>query len=81
VTHRRLFVGASVLLAWSVCGGVADAQRSSGTPEELTKKRDEKLKLPFLSKAGWITDWDKARADAKKNEKLIFAYFTRSYAK
>lgn len=81
VTSTRLNVVAAALTAWLVCSGVVDAQRPQPTTEELTRKRDEKLKLPFLSHASWITDWDQAQAEAKKNDKLIFAYFTRSYAK
>lgn len=50
------------------------------TQEELIAKRDEKLKLPFLQKAPWLTDYDAARAAAKKTGKPIFVYFSRSYA-
>lgn len=48
--------------------------------EELAKRRDQKLAEPWLKKAAWITDYDKAREQAKKSGKVIFAYFTRSYA-
>ncbi len=50
------------------------------TQEELIAKRDEKLKLSFLQKAPWLTDYDAARAAAKKSGKPIFVYFSRSYA-
>jgi hypothetical protein len=46
----------------------------------LEEKRDAKLKEEWLKKVDWITDYDKAREAAKKEKKLIFAYFTRSYA-
>jgi hypothetical protein len=49
--------------------------------EDLVAKRAEKLAKDFLKKADWITDYDQARAAAKKSDKLIFAYFTRSYAR
>jgi hypothetical protein len=48
--------------------------------DPLVEKRDQKLKEPFLTKAPWITDYDKAREESVKSGKLIFAYFTRSYA-
>jgi hypothetical protein len=48
--------------------------------KELEKKRDELLAEDWLKKADWITDYDKARDEAKKSGKVIFAYFTRSYA-
>lgn len=51
--------------------------------DDLIAKRDAKLKLPVFNRADakWITDYDAARAEAKKSGKLLFAYFTRSYAK
>lgn len=48
--------------------------------EELIKRRDQKLAEPWLKKAAWITDYDQAKEEAKKSKKIIFAYFTRSYA-
>lgn len=48
--------------------------------QSLEEKRDQKLKSPFLSKAAWITDYDRAREESRKTGKAIFAYFTRSYA-
>lgn len=48
--------------------------------ETLEEKRDAKLKKPFVSAAPWILDYDKAREAAKASGKLVFAYFTRSYA-
>lgn len=59
---------------------VQRAQPAPKTPEELTKLRAEKLAKPVFQKAAWIADYDEARAQAKKDGKLIFAYFTRSYA-
>jgi hypothetical protein len=50
------------------------------SPEELTKLRTEKLAKPVFQKAPWVTDYDQVRETAKKENKLIFAYFTRSYA-
>ena len=47
---------------------------------ELIKKRDAKLAEPFLKNAEWVTDYDQALKTAAESKKLIFAYFTRSYA-
>ncbi|HYC77814.1 MAG TPA: hypothetical protein VEI02_09320 [Planctomycetota bacterium] len=71
------------LLAAVLClgaAGLAPAQQSK-SQEELVKLRDEKLQKEFLKKADWTTDYDAAKARAMKEGKLIFAYFTRSYAK
>jgi hypothetical protein len=48
--------------------------------QSLEEKRDKKMQLPFLKKAAWTTDYDKALADSKASKKAIFGYFTRSYA-
>jgi hypothetical protein len=65
---------ALVALGLAVLAGAAHAQETNEA------KRDKKLKEPFLSKAAWTTDYDKAREEARKSGKLIFVYFTRSYA-
>jgi len=46
----------------------------------LRAKYDKKVALAFVGHGGWIVDYDAARAKAKAEGKLIFAYFTRSYA-
>ena len=47
---------------------------------EMEDKRDALLAEEWVKKADWKTDYDKVREEAKKSGKLIFAYFTRSYA-
>jgi hypothetical protein len=48
--------------------------------QKLKELRTEKLGKPVFQKAPWVFDYDKAREQAKKDGKVIFAYFTRSYA-
>ena len=48
--------------------------------EELKKRRDAKMKEAFLKAAPWTTDYDAALEKAFDEDKLIFAYFTRSFA-
>jgi hypothetical protein len=48
--------------------------------QDFAAKRDAKLESAFLKNATWVTDYDQALALAKQEKKLIFAYFTRSYA-
>lgn len=48
--------------------------------EQLKKQRDEKLGEAWVKKYPWVTDYTKAKEEAKKAGKLIFAYFSRSYA-
>lgn len=67
-----------VLLATLALSASLSAQQKS--QEELIKLRDEKLAKPVFELANWSHDYDAVRAEAKKTGKLIFAYFTRSYA-
>lgn len=53
---------------------------SAAQAQSLEEKLDAKLKEGWITKSPWITDFDQARAEAKKNGKVIFAYFTRSYS-
>ena len=59
------------------------AQAPKASQDDLIAKRDAKLKLPVFNRADakWTFDYDAARAEAKKTGKLLFVYFTRSYAK
>jgi len=70
VQNLRIACAAVLLL----CGLAVRAEDS------LEQNRDKKLQEPFMAKATWITDYDKALAESKSSGKLIFAYFTRSYA-
>ncbi len=65
-----LIVGTSVLAA--ALPGQSQA--------DLIAERAKKLAKPLFKKANWIFDYDEARAEAKKQGKLLFTYFTRSYS-
>lgn len=49
--------------------------------DEMKANYEAKLAKEFVAFGGWITDYDQARALAAKEKKLLFTYFTRSYAK
>lgn len=66
---RTLPVGLALLLAFSA---TAHAQ----SMEELLAA---KLEKPFLKSVAWVHDFSDARRKAKAEDKVIFAYFTRSY--
>jgi len=72
----RLLQSAAAFLALLVAAPAARAQDQ----EQMKKNLEHKLEQEFLKNASWITDFDKAKEEAKKTKKLIFAYFTRSYA-
>jgi hypothetical protein len=69
------------LMSAAVLAVSLPAQRQSPDQETLIERRDKKLASKFLQNATWITNYDKARAEAKKSKKLIFGYFTRSFAR
>ena len=48
--------------------------------DQLKKQRDDKFGEAWVKKFPWVTDYSKAKEEAKKSGKLIFAYFSRSYA-
>ncbi|MEM7198829.1 MAG: hypothetical protein AAF628_01085 [Planctomycetota bacterium] len=48
--------------------------------ESLRAKLEKKRQSRFVKKATWELDYDRARARAAEEDKLIFAYFTRSYS-
>jgi hypothetical protein len=60
----------SLLLA---LGAAVPAQESKLSQDELLAA---KLASPFLGKARWLTDWDEALTAARREDRLVFAYFT-----
>jgi len=48
--------------------------------DEMQDRYEKKLKLKFIEHGGWITDYDQARSMAKEQGKVLFVYFSRSYA-
>jgi len=64
----------------SLAAAVILALAPAAFGQSLEEKRDKKLASEFLKKAAWFTDYDQAREEAKKTNKPIFAYFTRSFS-
>lgn len=69
----------AIAVLTSLCAALP-AQQKGPSQEQLKQQREEKLGKEVFTKADWTFDYDKARAEAKKSGKLIFAYFSRSYA-
>ncbi len=77
---RNLIALASLLLCLL---SAAPPQERDSSPEEQAKfKRnlEEKLSLEFVKSGGWLLDYDEARALAAKEKKILFVYFTRTFA-
>ncbi len=69
-----------VLIAIGGLLGLCAVAAAQDPVDPLQEKLEKKLGSAFLKKADWQTDYDKALAKAKEGGKLVFAYFTRSYA-
>ncbi len=48
--------------------------------DSLQSKYEAKVAAEWVSHGGWILDLDEALAQAKRENKRVFAYFTRSYS-
>lgn len=67
---QALAVSAALLMCF---GAPASAQ-------SLEEKLEKKLAEGWINSPKWHTDYDEALAEAKKTNKVIFGYFTRSYS-
>ena len=74
MTHRNRI--AALLLGLAMPAIAQDDARTA----KMQEKFDAKMAKPFVKNATWETDYDKAKEKAAADGKLIFAYFTRSYA-
>ena len=66
----------SVILLAALAFGAAPALAQT----DLEQKRDAKLAEAWFRANDWTNDYDAARKRARESGKLIFAYFSRSYA-
>ncbi len=53
---------------------------ADSSAQSLEEKLEAKLKEPFVANAPWVLDYADALKQAKEGQKVIFAYFTRSYS-
>lgn len=69
-----------VAAAAGLLASLASIANGQPSQEDLVARKNAKLAEAWIENAPWQLDYDVAREEAKKNGKLIFAYFTRSYA-
>lgn len=74
ITELRRGLPALLALPFFTAAGAAQ-----GDAAELQRKLEAKLGEAWIRNAGWITDFDQAKAEAKRRGTQIFGYFTRSY--
>jgi len=68
----------SLLIIFIMLGCASDAMAMEPTSNKV--KLDNKLESNFVKALPWQSDFNKVREKAKKENKPIFAYFTRSYS-
>lgn len=74
---RNMTSGAGALLLLLFAAAPALAQ---GNEDELRQKRAAKVAEAWFTSNPWTDDYDVARERARESGKVIFGYFTRSYA-
>lgn len=62
-----------------VVPGIVAVLAAAGRGEDLEANLRAKLARPFVANAAWVTDYDEALEAAGASQRLVFAYFTRSY--
>jgi len=56
------------------------ALAATARADTLEEKLEAKLKKPFVGNAAWVRSFADAKKQAAEKGKVIFAYFSRSYA-
>ena len=71
----------AIILAGALIAGASllAATLPSQSQADLIAVRTMKLAKPVFKKVNWFFDYDDARAEAMRQGKLLFTYFTRSY--
>lgn len=59
--------------------GVIALLATVGQAEDLEANLQAKLARPFVKNAAWVMDYEQALQASKVSQRLVFAYFTRSY--
>lgn len=72
---RLMLLGALALMATASVPAFAQ-----GNDEAMKAKKAKKLAAGWVTNNPWVQDYDAAMAKAEESNKLIFGYFTRSYA-
>lgn len=67
------------LLAAAVAG-VLFAAPMTAQEKDYQALYEAKISESWVTHGNWVLDFEEAKARAKAENKLIFAYFTRSYA-
>ena len=75
---RHAFVLPAILALLSAAPAPAQAQAQH--QDQLKANLENKLAKEFVESGAWRLDYDEARAEAAREKKLLFVYFTRTFA-
>ena len=70
----------AALVAAIACDVVAQRQQRVYDQDDMQHRKQELLEEEWLQNANWVMTYAEAKAKAKQSGKMIFGYFTRSYA-
>lgn len=73
---RHAFVLPAILALLSAAPSLAAAQDQ----DQLKANLEKKLAKEFVESGAWRLNYDEARAEAAREKKLLFVYFTRTFA-
>lgn len=76
--QRKIRYVPLAIAAIGLCATSVLAQQKS--QEELKKLYEAKLEESWFKDGGWTVDFDAAKERSKKENKVVFAYFSRSYS-
>ena len=62
------------------CDAAAQRRERVYDQEDMQHRKEELLSEPWLQKANWVMSFAEAKAKARETGRMIFGYFTRSYA-
>jgi hypothetical protein len=74
---RQLLLSAAAL---AVAAPVLSAQGQVPDQDQMKAKYEAKIAEAWFTDGGWTVDFDAAKERAKKENKVVFAYFSRSYS-
>lgn len=82
ITVLTLLMAAPLGLATSAAQTARGTTQEEGAERqaELQSELEKKLAKDFVGKGGWLLDYGKACTEAAEEKKLLFVYFTRTFA-
>ncbi len=79
-TSLQIAILGGAVAAAACLQGSAVAQNERATQEQLVERFDEMKAEAWFKDGRWVTDQALAQSIAEKTDRVIVAYFTRSYA-